>query len=269
MKIKIVSMAILSVVFAATSLFAETRNLPGGQTIGDGKNGRTYSKWSANLGDEQVNRVTIRLRKKSGGNDAYVNLRFGDGQTFENNKREYLTDNSSRSVSWNVGGQRSGGQPLMLLAYNGEVIVESVSVDIQDKKPVQPDYGNKPGYGNNGNRPVYPPNNNGSGQTLGNYDEAYKVCRRMYRIAYPRVEIGRLNPTGNIFSGDQRASGSIYGQCIQEAGYFEYGQLKEKIDFPLSDRFERRNFAVKMRPNRNAEVRVYTTDGQEAIARVD
>lgn len=266
MKIKIVSMVILSVVFATASLFAETRNLPGGQTIGDGKNGRTYSKWSANLGDEQVNRVTVRLRKKSGGNDAYVNLRFGDGQTFENGKREYLADNSSRSVSWNVGGQRSGGQPLMLLAYNGEVIVESVSVDIQDKKPVLPDYGNRPGQG--GNRPIYPPNG-GSGSNLGNYDEAYKTCRRMYRIAYPRVEIGRLNPSGNIFSGDQRASGSIYGQCIQEAGYFEYGQLKEKIDFPLSDRFERRNFSVKMRSNRNAEIRVYTTDGQEAIARVD
>jgi len=254
---KLIATLIATFIFISAAS-AEVRNLPAGQTIGDGAKGRLFAKWFGNVGDEAVNSVTMRLRKTKGDKDAYVNLRFNDGPTLENNKREYLTDNSSKTVVWRANGERAAGRQLVLIAYNAEVIVESVTVDIQGRGP------NKPTLGN---RPTLPPG--GGSQNVGNYDAAYQNCRRMYRIGYPRVEIGRLSPSGNMFSGDQRASGSIFGQCVQEAGYFEYGQIKEKINFPMSDRYERMNFSIKVRSNRNGEIRVYTTDGQEAVVSVD
>lgn len=250
--------ALMTTIIFISAAAAEVRNLPAGQTIGDGAKGRLFAKWYGNVGDEAVNTVTIRLRKIKGDKDAFVNLRFNDAPTLDNNKREYILDNATRTFVWRVNGERSAGRQLVLNAYNSEVVVESVTVDVQGRGPSRPTLGN---------RPTVPPP--GGSQNVGNYDAAYQNCRNMYRVGYPRVEIGRLSPSGNMFSGDQRASGSIFAQCVQEAGYFEYGQLKEKINFPMSDRYERMNFSVKVRSNRNGEIRVYTTDGQEAVVSVD
>lgn len=234
--------------FVATFAQAQTREFRSNQVIGDGKEGRSFAKWQGEIGNAAVGKVTVKLQKRSGGSDTYVNLRFGDDDTLEGGKRQYLNDNSFQTISWDVGGEQSKNRPLILNAYNGEVLIELIKVDFIENTP--------PTGG-----PLIPRPEEGSDQLT--------ACRELYRIGYPRIDIGKVKPTGNIFSGDQKVSGSIYAQCVQEAGYFEYGDLKEKIDFPLSDRFQRKSFSVKIRQQKNGEIRVYTTDGQEAVMSVD
>ncbi len=236
---------LLQILLFTSAVFSQSREFRSGQIIGDGKEGRVFAKWFEDIGNAAIGKVTVKLQKRSGGRDAYVNLRFGDDDTLEGGKREYLDDNSFKTISWDVGGESSRNRPLVLNAYNSEVLIESVKVEFIENTP--------PTGG-----PLTPSPQNDTGDQL-------LACRELYRIGYPKIEISKVKPTGNFFSGDQKVSGFIYAQCVQEAGYYEYGDLKEKIDFPLSDRFQRKAFSVKVRQQKNGEIRVYTTDGQEAV----
>ncbi|MCB9030223.1 MAG: hypothetical protein H6619_04165 [Deltaproteobacteria bacterium] len=234
-----------SLLFSA-SLYAQTLRYDIGFLIGDGQQGRVYKKWESQIENRSVRSVSITLRKQKGGNDSFVNLRYGSGNTFENGKRVYLRDRETHTVFFNVGGESPNGRPLVLNAYNSEVYVEKAIVEYDGAS-----------------------NSEFDGQPSVSYDAAFDRCRSNYRIGRPRIDIGRTKATGNLFSSKSRVSGSIYAQCVQEAGYFEFGRLKEKIEFPLDDRYVRREFEVSVRANRKGEIRVYTVDGQQDVIPVD
>ena len=97
--------------------------------IGDGKNGRVFKKWVQPVKNLPIYEVRAKLYRQSGGNDCYVNLRFGeDGAAFENGRRVHLTTSDSVEVRWKVGNQKPNGKPLVMNAYNGTVLVRYVTV---------------------------------------------------------------------------------------------------------------------------------------------
>lgn len=247
------------------------QNYPVNQVIGDGKSGRTFAKWTQGIPERGVQSVSITMRRQSGGDNTYVNLRFGSGATFENGKREYLRGGGTMTFTWNVGGMAPNGQPLVLNAYDGEVFVQSARINfIGGSRPNyddRDDYrgddhrGYDEGYGHRGH------DDRQDGPAFGNGD-AVARCRDA-RVQRPRIEIGRVRPTGGVFSGKFKVSGSIYGACVQEAGYFEEGRLKESIRFPLDDRYNRQEFEITGRSGRRGELRVYTTDGRDDVISID
>lgn len=100
--------------------------------IGDGKNGNSGTRWNVMLAERPVKEVRIRLQRVKGDNNTFVNLRFGPkGQTLDGGKRVYLKDGNEQVVTWNVGGQSPGNQPLFLIGYAGEVKVLKVAVIYQ------------------------------------------------------------------------------------------------------------------------------------------
>jgi len=102
------------------------------QTLGDGKNGRLFSNFSANLREAPVKEIIANVIKISGGDDVYINARFGnDGHTLENGKRNPVTQTKRHQVRWNVGNVSPGGKPLFIKAYNGEVKLLFVQVNSQ------------------------------------------------------------------------------------------------------------------------------------------
>lgn len=254
---------------------------PVNQVLGDGKNGRQFRKWTQGLPERPVQSVSITLRRQSGGDGTFVNLRFGDGSTFENGKREYLRGGGTTTVNFEVGGQTPNGQPLVLNAYDGEVYVQSVRVSFvnQGSQPLPPRPRPRPpfndqhddrggydeGYGHGG----YDQGGGQGGYLSGDQDrDAEERCRRA-RVQRPRIEVGRVRGTGGVFSGKFKVEGSIYGACIQEAGYFEEGRMKEPIRFRLDDRYNRQEFQITGRSGRRGEIRVYTTDGLEDRISID
>ncbi len=295
----------------ASAADPDRQSLRAGITVGDGKNGRVFAKWQEQLADRPVETISVRLQKRSGGNDAYINLRFGAGQVLENGRRVYLTDGGAQTVTWNAGGIRSGGQPLVLMAYNGEVDVTSAEVqyspstrgpeisgphyDRRDDTDWSNSHRNDDRY-DDGSRPHdgwrtphggnedddryddrrddyddhwdgtrgHPPGGYGGNGDRG----AFESCRQM-RIRAPRIEIGRVRPTGGLFSGKYKLDGAVAGICIEEAGYYEKGRLKEKFNIPLSDRFLRVEFDLTVRSGERGEIRVFTSDGRAQSMTVD
>ncbi len=231
------------------------------QLLSDGKNGRVWRQWRQNIANRGVNRVDIVLRRQTGGNNTSVNLRYGDGQTFEGGRQVFLTDNNLKTITFNVGGAAPNGQPLVLNAYNGEVYVTTVNVYYQGGRTLSNTHQHiprpkpRPGVGS------YP---------SGNTNDALAVQRcRNIRIRRPRIEVGSVRASGGLFSNKKRIKGSIFGACVEEAGYFENGRLKQEFPFPLSDRYQRRDFEVQARTGRNAEIRVFTIDGREDSVDID
>lgn len=287
-----------------------------GSVIGDGKSGRRFAKWSQKIAEKNIDSVTVFLRKQSGGDDTYVNLRFGDGATFENGRRVYLRDNGEQDVTWRVGGKTPQGLPLVLNAYNGEVAISRVVVSYArgsestsgdrssewDQDPRGPNssyprppldnnydnryddsrnpdrYGNDNRYGDNrydndnryGNNNGYSHGQGYSNSNRPNDSAAAEYCRDpRKRIRRPQIEISEIEPTGGLFSGKYKVRGSIFGQCVEEAGYYESGRLKEEIQVPYSDRADRIEFKVKARSGQFGEIRVYTTDGSDDSIDID
>jgi hypothetical protein len=97
--------------------------------LGDGKNGRSAARWVQNTAEEPVTEVRAKLRRVSGDNKTFINLRFGmKGKTLDGSKRIYLDSDKVVTVSWNVGNVAPHGQPLVMIAYDGEVFVEYITV---------------------------------------------------------------------------------------------------------------------------------------------
>ena len=100
--------------------------------IGDGKNGNSGTRWNIMLEEKPVKEVRIRMQRVKGDNNTFVNLRLGPkGQTLDGGKRVYLKDGNEQVITWNVGGQAPGNQPLFLIGYAGEVKVLKVAVIYQ------------------------------------------------------------------------------------------------------------------------------------------
>lgn len=250
--------------------------------VGDGSDGRIYRKWEQQIHEERVRSVEVTLQRKSGSKDTYVNLRFGDGMTFENGKRVQLGDSSERTVSWNVDGRKPEGKPLVLNAYKGEVEVRSVRVHfmggdgsrlggsqprpIPRPKPIRP--ADDVDYSGSGSDSHFGGQHSGQ-QSAGSGDDAARDRCRYARYQRPRIEIDEVKDSGGLFSGKYKVRGSISAACVEEAGYYERGKLKERIEFPLDDRFQRQEFEVKVKSGKGGELRVLTSDGSDDRIDID
>lgn len=253
-----------------------------GQVLGDGNSGNVYRQWQQQIDEANVAKVVAEVKRVRGGSDTFINLRYGNGQAFENGKQVFLPDGNYRTVTWNVN-QAPGGQPLVLNAYKGEVLVRNVVVtyaggrttssigsgkrrpDYRDKRDKYRNYDHRNrDYRDRDYRDDYRDrySNNRGGSSID------RICRRgNYR--QPRIEIEEFRPSGGLFSGKYRINGSVFGACVEEAGYFERGRLKQNFNFPYNDRFKRKSFSLQIRTGRNGEIRVYTSDGSEDFVRVD
>ena len=288
-----ITLRLLSAVFAITVLLpscalADNTDIFHDKVeISDGKNGRLWNQWSRAVGSETVLRVFATVKKVSGGNDTFINLRWGNGSAFENGKQVFLQNNKPFTAQWSVN-QRANGRPLVLNAYNGVVAIISVKVVYSDDLSS----GNTPGQvidarrsqtiGNRHRtddyqgRPAHRPRNShpntgisvGSNRPRTNDQQQLRLCQRG-NYSTPNLEIHRSKTSGRLFSGKYRIKGSIAGSCIEEAGYYENGSLKQSFQIPYSARFQRQEFEVQVRSGRQGEFRVYTTNGASNSIDID
>ena len=89
------------------------------------------------------------------------------------------------------------------------------------------------------------------------------------KIQSPRIDVSRIQAVGSLFAGHFKVEGSVAGLCVEEAGYYEKGKLKERIQFPLSDQYKRLDFNVRVRTGERGEIRVFTSDGLDQTISVD
>lgn len=86
-------------------------------------------KWKQAIQEKPVKRVDCQVERVSGGDDTYINFRFGDkGKTFPDGKRYYLTKSGRIKLQVPANGVSPGGQPLVINAYNGTVKIVYVTV---------------------------------------------------------------------------------------------------------------------------------------------
>ncbi len=245
--------------FADSNLDSLTVNT----TIGDGKGGRAFAKWTHVPQNKPIETIRITLSRVSGGNDTFVNLRFEGGPALENGKRiNVLGGKALTTGSWSLGGKSSNGKALVLNAYNGEVRVGRVTIEYQGTTSALPTQNSSSGYTVSNN----PFGSSGAGSSASNDDQEF--CKRQ-RLKSPRVEISEMRASGGLFSGKYRVSGEVFGQCIEEAGYYEKGRLEQKFDVPYDARFKRVRFETKVRSGKDGEIRVLASDGSEDRINID
>lgn len=90
-----------------------------------------------------------------------------------------------------------------------------------------------------------------------------------YSMGTPRIDVSRIKASGNMFKSGYKVYGSFEGICLQEAGYFENGHLKQKFPVAVSRQFRRSEFEVKIRGDKNPEIRVYNVLGERSIYEID
>jgi len=91
-------------------------------------------------------------------------------------------------------------------------------------------------------------------------------CKRLYRneLAPPRVNLETGKGDSRFFDRST-VKGTVEGICLQEAGYFERGQKVEAISVQTTRQFKRFNFSTRFRRDREPEIRVYNTAGENDI----
>lgn len=263
------------------------------QLLGDGSSGYVFRQWKQNLPERSVAKVVAEVRRVRGDSNTFLNLRYGSGQSFENGRQVFLKDGNYTTVSWTVN-RAPGGQPLVLNAYKGEVQLRTVIVTYSGASQTgsigastgspnsRPDYRDK--------RDKY------RGRDYSNRDDRYRdrddyrddryrdrddyrddrysgddvnrFCRDA-RYRAPRIEVDEFRSSGGLFSGKYRVNGSVYAACVEEAGYFESGRLKQEFKFPFSDRYRREGFSIQVRTGKNGEIRVLSADGSNEVVRID
>jgi hypothetical protein len=106
----------------------------------------------------------------------------------------------------------------------------------------------------------------------GNYSTGRSAggsCRSGQGIRPPRIQVGRVAPVRTVLSGKYRIEGSMLGACVKEAGYFENGRLRGRIDFPYTDAFERREFTFEATAGNGGALRIYNSLGDEDVVDLD
>ena len=246
-----------------------------GYILADGKDGRVFRNWKQHVAERPIESISVSLRRVSGGDKVYVNLRYLGGKTFENGRRFYLRSDKTQTVSWNVDNEEPKKRPILLNAYKGDVFVEWVRISYQKNfsrpdrlspRPAKPSSILSSGQGSN--RPSDPKDKDEYVHEKKSDQAARRRCRNQ-RVRQPRFEIIKLKPSGGFFSNKFRVEGIVFGACIEEAGYYEYGRLKKMFNIPLKDRYGRYEFSLRVRTGRQAELRAFTTNGRESLILVD
>lgn len=264
-----ISLVFFGLFLTEISIAQNQDNFTPNLTIGDGSDGRIWSQWRQSVRELPIEEIAIKLRKTKGGDEAFVNLRFEGGQTLESGKREYLKDNNTQNLTWVIGGESPRGKQLVLNAYKAEVFVEAVRVKY--RAPILPPSSSGgsisgPDDDNDDIQPTKP--NSPATDDYALDPNIARECKGQY-FRRPRIEVEEARPSGGLFSDKQKISGNVIGACIEEAGYFESGRLKERIDIPYTSSFKRYEFRIGVRTGRNGELRVYTTQGDEERVSID
>lgn len=88
-------------------------------------------------------------------------------------------------------------------------------------------------------------------------------------LAPPRVNVYSLVQTNAVVTPQYRAQGSVEGVCLVEAGYFESGRKQQLFRIRTDRNFQRFEFDVVIKPDKNPEIRVYNVNGASDVYRID
>lgn len=102
-----------------------------------------------------------------------------------------------------------------------------------------------------------------------NNEAAIDSCKARIGTARPRIKIDITRPIGGRGSTVYLIKGVVVGSCIDEAGYYEFGKLKDKFAIPLNDQLVRFEFSIISYRGINAELKVFSLDGRQYIVNVD
>ena len=84
--------------------------------------GEAIGKWKQQIQDKPIERIDCQVERVSGGDDVFINFRFGDdGKAFPGGKRFAVNKSQRMKIEVPGHGIRSGGKPLVVNAYQGTV----------------------------------------------------------------------------------------------------------------------------------------------------
>jgi len=90
-------------------------------------------KWKQAINEKPVTRIDCQVVRVSGGDDTFINFRFGDdGQAFPGGQRFYVKQTDTLKLKIPANGIRPNGKPLVVNAYNGSVKILHLTVHYQD-----------------------------------------------------------------------------------------------------------------------------------------
>lgn len=94
--------------------------------------------------------------------------------------------------------------------------------------------------------------------------EISSCSERHFTLPSPRIAISEWQRSGNTLTSEVKVRGYIEGRCISEAGYYENGQLKERISFTEKPERTRFPFILKgsLSPADKPEVRATNRNGE-------
>jgi hypothetical protein len=282
---------------------------------------RVIGQWAEMVDERPVDTVTVVVKRQSQENDATLSLRFKDRRPFEGDSIIRLADDEPQTLVWHANGERPQGQPLVLSATGGRVLVESVLVQylaagatpiapvregsIAPKLPpvdspapgtvrstplpiepqpkaLPPVAENQPTVSNS------PPAQQAPAQTVNDWVDGDSnqpsqrepqrrepppydptaICRTA-RIIVPQIRLVSVTAITGLSTGRYRLQGIVEGNCIEEAGYYESGQLVEVIGIRMDDNTVSDGFTVIVRSDHDGEIRARSSDGSMATLKVD
>ncbi len=94
-------------------------------------------------------------------------------------------------------------------------------------------------------------------------NDPVESCKLSHGTARPRIEVDYAKRVGSRRSTIFLIKGKIIGSCIDEAGYYEFGKIKEKFKIPLSDQLNRYEFHITSYEGVDGEIRVFSLDGRQ------
>ena len=85
-------------------------------------------KWKQAINEKPVKKIDCQVVRVSGGDDTFINFRFGDdGKTFPNGQRFQVTKSDRMKFSVPGNGIQPNGKPLVINAYKGSVKITHVT----------------------------------------------------------------------------------------------------------------------------------------------
>ena len=206
--------------------------------VSDGKDGRVWRQWRQTVRETPIYVVEAEV-SGIGQEETAALLKLRVGSNWQEEQEVLLNDSKVEKIMFKLNAVSPRGQPLVLSASRGEVMVKTITVEFA---------------------PVHEPSVPKPAVEKDDSDESCELD--------PQITVTRVKPV----SGDASAriiAGRMAGSCVETAGYFENGQLQEKIPFPPGKKLQRQKFEVRVHTQKNGEIRIQTTGGREASLFID
>lgn len=210
-------------------------------------------RWTVSPRLPNIAKIDIVIQNLSNKRESVIYLSFGEPKLGEQLNTYTVTGVKPSTIIWNVDSIATGNKPFTIKIIEGSVKI--ISVNIAYKTDITKNQS-----------PLISPVPNESSQRT---TRKKTLCKLATPYIIPRISIKKVAPIINSKKPYYNISGSIAGNCISEAGYFEGNELIQKITIEFTDISQVTQFNVNASINKKGEIIVRTSTEQESKLNTD